>query len=89
MTTVDRFKDTNPGLDSPAEDAFAITPSDVENLVRVPRAIYVGSSGAVKLKTKRGTTVTFSGLTAGSYIAIRCVKVYSTGTTASSLIGVD
>lgn len=71
-----------------AEDAFAITASDSSDLQSVVRQIYVGTGGDVKVVTKSGSTVTHVGVPAGSYISgLRILKVLSTGTTASNMIG--
>lgn len=85
----DAFSNQNPGLSAPASDGFAITPNDGADLARVPRAIFVGGAGAVALVTKRGTTLTFSGLTAGTILPVRANRVLATGTTATLLIGLD
>ena len=85
----DNFDNQNPGLTAPASDGFAITPNDGADLGRVPRAIFVGGAGAIALVTKAGTTLTFSGLTAGTVLPVRAKRVLATGTTATGLIGLD
>lgn len=74
-------------LTSPAEDGFAITPHDTNDLAAATKAIYVGGAGAVSLVTVRGTTLTFGGLAAGSILPVRATRVRSTGTTATLLVG--
>jgi hypothetical protein len=74
-------------LESPAEDAFAITASDSTDLTKSTRSIYVGGSGNIKLTTVDGSTVTFNGAIAGSILPIRAKRIFSTGTTATNLIG--
>lgn len=70
--------------------ARAVTPSNSANLP-YPSVIYVGSvSGgtAVKVTTAQGDEVTFSGLVAGNVIPVQVIRVWSTGTTASSLVAI-
>lgn len=73
---------------APAGGAIAITPSDSNNLSRAIRGLYVGASGDVKVDLADGTTVTFTGLAAGVIHPIRTKRVYATGTTATSILGV-
>lgn len=71
---------------APASKAFAITPHDTNLLAANTRFIFVGGAGALKVDTTGGDTVTLTGCTAGSVYPIRAKKVYSTGTTATSLV---
>jgi hypothetical protein len=52
--------------------------------------IYVGAPGSVSVVTAQGTTVTFTGLLAGSVIPVQVRQVASAGTTvaAASLIAI-
>jgi len=72
----------------PIENAFDITPSNTENLTYTTRGIYVGTSGNLKVDTADGDTVTFVSLSAGVIHPMRVRRVYATGTTAGSIIGV-
>jgi hypothetical protein len=65
--------------------ATAITPSDSVNLV-TPSVVYVGVGGTVKVTTAQGDDVTFTGILAGSVIPVQVIRVFATGTTATSLI---
>lgn len=70
--------------------AKAVTPNDSTNLT-YPSVIYVGSvagGAAVKVTTAQGDVVTFSGLPAGFVIPVQVIRVWSTGTTASSLLAI-
>lgn len=74
------------GLESPAESAFSITPSDTTT--QVARGIYIGGNGSLKVLMYKDTTpVTFSNVTEGMLLPIIVQKIYATGTTATSLIG--
>lgn len=79
--------DKSSGTTGPASNAFDIAPGDGSDLAIVTRALWVGGAGAVKLTTQGGDTVTLSGVTAGSLIPIRVSRVFSTGTTATLLVG--
>jgi len=84
---VDTFDKQATGLDSPASNAFAITPHDTNELTTVTRGIYIGAAGDIALTTVGGDSVTFVGLLAGSILPVRANIVKSTATTATSLIG--
>lgn len=71
----------------PAFGAFAITPNDGVDLATVTRGIYIGVAGSVKVTMADGTVVTFSNVPTGIF-PIGAARVWATGTTATSLIGV-
>ena len=73
--------------DAPHYGALSVTPSDTVDLSRVTRAIYVGGAGAVKVNMEDGTTVTFTAVPVGTTLRIKATRVYSTGTTATNLLG--
>lgn len=72
----------------PAGSAFAISPDNSTDLALMTRGIYVGGTGDLKVDMADGTTVTFVGLAAGVVHPIRARRVYATGTSATSIIGV-
>lgn len=84
----DAFQSHSANLATPGENAFAVTPNDSADMDFVTRAIYVGVAGNVKMTLLGGTTVTFVGLVAGGLYPLRVKRIWSTGTTASNLIGV-
>lgn len=84
----DLFERSRSGLESPSEGGFSITPNDSTDLSISTRGLYVGVTGDVKVDFVNGTSVTFVGLAAGVIHPIRARRVYSTGTTATSLVGV-
>ena len=84
----DNFATLLSGLESPARNAMEITPHDTNDLALVTRGIYVGGAGNLKVETANGDVVTFVGLAAGMIHPIMCKQVYSTGTTATSIVGV-
>lgn len=67
---------------------FAITPHDSNELARDVKAIYVGVTGNITLRTRQGgADVLFSNVLAGSILPVRAAYVRATGTTASGLVG--
>jgi len=83
----DAFERYARGLTTPADDAFAITPSDGADLAQVVRALYIGGAGSISLVTRAGSTVAFTGLAAGTVLPVRAARVRATGTTATGLVG--
>lgn len=71
-----------------AGDATALTKSDTTVYDKPFDALYVGGAGNVAVRTfPAGQTVTFAGAVAGSIIPIRCDKLMSTNTNATSVVG--
>lgn len=83
----DRFRNTEVGLGDPARHCFDISPSDSVDLTDIPRAIYTGSGGTIKVTMDGGETVTFENVPAGADKGWRVKRVWSTGTTATGLKG--
>jgi hypothetical protein len=73
-----------------ANAAAAVTPSDtLDNSTQLPAssmAIYVGTTGNVKVTLYGGTVVTFTSVPAGFYLQGNFKWVWSTGTTASNMV---
>jgi len=67
-----------------AHGAVAITVSDT-TLIPTTRAIYVGTSGNIRVQTAEGQDITFSNVPVGVF-PLQVEKVFSTSTTASNLI---
>jgi len=83
----DDFASHQPGLTSPAEAAFAVTPADGSDLPHVTRALYVGSAGALRVTMLSGGTVTFTGMQAGMVYPLRVIRVLASETTAGGIVG--
>lgn len=83
----DPFADRQPGLDAPAIDAFAVTPSDTVDFTTVARRLYVGGTGDVVVVTKAGNAVTFKAVPAGVTLDIETTRVNDTDTTATDIVG--
>ncbi len=84
---MDRFDAYATGLESPATDAFPVTPANGADLAQVTRAIYVGTAGHLVVRMKAGATVTFKNVSSGAVLAVRAVGVEGTGTTATDIVG--
>lgn len=69
------------------QGAFTITPSDSANLEAPVRAVYVGVTGNLKVTCLDGSVADFPNVPVG-LLTIGAVRVWSTGTTATSLRGV-
>ena len=79
--------------------ARVVTPSDTNDILS-PGAtaasgsqakptgcvLYVGVAGDLKVETIGGDVVTFVGVVAGSFIPVQVRKVYSTDTSAQSIL---
>jgi hypothetical protein len=72
----------------PADDAFAVTPSDTVPFATLARGLYCGGGGDVMLVTKAGNTVLFANLAIGSYIPVRCSQVKASGTTGEKITAI-
>lgn len=87
---IDRFaQQSGAALTGPGGGAVAVTPSDTVDLAGgVSRGVYVGVTGNAKIRLPDDTEVTFTGLAAGVIHPIRCKRVWSTGTTATSILAI-
>ena len=84
---MDKYESFGRNITEPPDDAFAITPSDSQNLSVIPRALFIGTGGDVAVETKAGNNATFKNVQAGSMLVVRVNKVLTTGTTASDILG--
>jgi hypothetical protein len=84
----DKFSKFYTDLDSPAERAFPITPSDTP-LALATRGVYVGGEGnlVVSLVGDANTVVTFSSVNAGALLPFRISTVYA-NTTCNNIVGI-
>lgn len=82
----DQFEQHGQGLNSPAKNAVAVTPDDSTDLAVVSRGLYIGVGGDVAVIMAGGQTVTFAGVSGGSILPIRAIRIKATGTTATSIL---
>jgi hypothetical protein len=73
------------GLESPYDNAAAITPNDSTDLSYATRAIYVGQQGTLTVTMLGGGDVTFN-CGAHMLLPIRVTRVLATGTSADDLV---
>ena len=69
----------SPAAAGPVSSAAAVTPSDDTDLTYVTRALYVGTSGNLRVTMQDGQTVTFSSVPVGWH-PLRVSRVLSTST---------
>lgn len=74
-------------LNSVFTGGAAVTPNDGADLARIAKSLYVGGTGAIKVTTQDGTDLTFAAVAVG-FFPVRVKRVWSTGTTATSIIAV-
>jgi hypothetical protein len=75
----------------PAQGAFDITPSDATPITfggrtRPCRGLWIGFAGDVGVRTLEGNDVIIKNVPVGT-LHVACTWVFSTGTTASSIVG--
>lgn len=85
----DAFSGHVAGLTAPATLPEPVTPSDVEELTALSRAIYVGQSGDLRVRLVSGPTVTFVNVQGGVLYPIRVRQVFATGTTAADIVALS
>ena len=79
-----------------ASAAYAVTPADGADLPSVAYGLIVGAAGTLKVdcgsdvgtQTNR-VTVTFGALSAGQLLPLKVVRVYATGTSATSIVALE
>ena len=71
----------------PAVSATEITLADTGEYSPPYRSLYIGGAGDLKVTTANDEDVTFVGLAAGSILPVEIKLAWSTGSTASSIIG--
>ena len=86
MAANDSFGGRGGSIDSPASGGEAVTAHDTTEFATVSRAIYVGGAGNVAAVMADGTVLTFVGVQAGTLLPIRCKRINSTNTTATSMV---
>lgn len=74
-------------ITAPAFDHFAITPSDSTNFNVYARGIYVGVGGDVVVVSPGGNAVTYKNVPTGAILPVVALRVNSTNTTATNMVG--
>ena len=83
----DPFSGTMDSVSSPATRAAAVAPHDVTALADVPKALFVGTGGAIVLRgCGGGADATLKNVPSGSVLPVRVSHVRATGTTATDIV---
>ena len=81
------FTGLSPSDAAPANDYVTITPNDSNDLNRVCRGLYIGTTGDLAIIGQPGSSaVTFSNVAAGTVLPLRASRVMATNTTAANII---
>ncbi len=71
----------------PATRAVVVTPDDVNPLADTPKALFVGTGGAITMRGLNGTTdQLWKNVPSGAILPFRARYVRATGTTAADLL---
>lgn len=73
-------------ISSSSLSPFAVTPNDDTDLAVIPKALWIGTGGDVRLRGVNGLPVTFAGVPTGFILPVRASRVYETGTTATDIV---
>lgn len=73
-------------LSSSSLAPFAVSLDDNSDLATIPKALWVGTGGDVRLRGVNGQPVTFVGVPSGFIIPVRASRVFATGTTAADIV---
>ena len=71
-------------VSDPAKYGAAVTPSNSTYLTAPTRSLYIGTTGDVSIEMLNGTVV-LSSVPVG-ILPVQCLRVNSTGTTASNIV---
>jgi hypothetical protein len=82
----DHFKTHATGMSDPIENAATVTPDDANDLADTTRALFVGTGGNLRVTLVSGDIVTFPNAGAGWH-PLRVNRIWSTGTTATDIVG--
>jgi hypothetical protein len=82
----DNFERFKSDLDSPVTGGEAVTPSDVTDLTKTSRCLWVARGGNISVIMKDGMTLTWEDVPGGSHVFARVSRVRATGTTATGIL---
>ena len=80
----DPFDNRHIPITAPPSNAEAVTPSDSADLTIPTRALHIGTSGDLRVRTLGGQEVTYRNVS-GTKV-LRVARVFAAGTTASDII---
>ena len=82
----DSYANFTPLMGDPAGRWVAVTKSDTNDLPFVPKAVYVGTNGDVRIIDNWDNDTVIPSVPAGSILPGRWKRILSTGTTASGFV---
>ena len=92
MPALNNFASTDKSILAPYTDAVTITPNDTVDLAEVTRALHAHGAGSnhdvvvTLANDPDGTSVTLA-IAKGDVLPIRVKRVWATGTTATTIVG--
>lgn len=87
MPATDDFEVYAPGLNSPINDGFYITPDDDNDLTVIPRAFMVATGGDMSVVMKDGAALILPELVPGLIYSIRVRRVLASDTDVTGIVG--
>lgn len=85
---MDRFARYSDAVSNPARASAPIIPSASAILASIPKAIFVGVGGDIRLRCiDDSDPVTFRNVPSGSILPVRAAQVFPEGTSASAIVG--
>jgi type 1 fimbria pilin len=83
----DAFSNRADHVTAPATRAITVTPHDTNALTDIPKALFVGTGGAITMRGVNATSDTvWKNLSSGSVLPFRAQYVRATGTTAADIL---
>jgi hypothetical protein len=84
-TAADNSQNQPAGLS--ARNAAVVTPDDDTDLAEVTRGVFVGGAGNLNVNMAgTGTSLTITGIAAGTFLPISVARIRSTSTTATNIV---
>lgn len=83
----DAYAQVAPSLCEPPSNGLAVTADDEVIFEQPTRMLWIGEAGDVTVRLMGGSQVNFVDCRAGSLLPARVDKVFATGTTAGSILG--
>ncbi len=83
----DNYGSQSDTITSAALAPYAVTPNNDVDLPIIPKGIWVGTGGDVRLRgINSAADVTFKAVPSGYIIPVRPSRIYATGTTATDIV---
>ncbi len=73
-------------MSAPATRAVAVVPDDGNPLIDVPKALYVGTGGAIAMRGTGAVDTVWKNVASGTVLPFRARYVRATGTTAADIL---